>query len=146
MPHYVEASFAQDPRGGYWIVDVSRGCLTHYATENGHFIEDIDVDSLVSEAGKHIPCSVITISGNDTHPILVVGVVALFSFRCSSYVIAVDLANHNALLWKVKIAGGSIFSLDFPFGQYPIMMKNGEPRIVFASVRGGAWAIGNFPG
>ena len=46
------------------------------------------------------------------------------------------------ILWKVKISEGTILSLDFPFGQYPVLMKNGEPRLIFTTVGGGAWAIG----
>jgi len=80
--------------------------------------------------------------GNETRPILINAVLSIEGRRSSCYVIAVDLEDNNNLLWKVKISDGRIGSIDFPFGQYPVLLKNGEPRIVFTTVRGGAWAIG----
>jgi outer membrane protein assembly factor BamB len=142
FPTPIDASFALDPRGGFWIVDAWGGRLAHHSTEDGSVIEEIDVDGLVQEPGRHKPSSVITMCGNETRPILIVSATAIKLFRSSSYVIAIDLAADNSLLWKVKISDGSLFSLDFPFGQYPVLMKNGEPRVVFSTIRDGVWAIG----
>jgi hypothetical protein len=139
----IGASFARDPRGGFWVVNPFTSRLVHYSQENGNILEEINVDETVDETGRHIPSSVITICGNISNPVLVVSATDFGVLKCSSYVIAVDLANDNSLLWKVKISEGGMFKLDFPFGQYPILMKNGQPRIVFATVRGGAWAIGS---
>jgi hypothetical protein len=140
----IEALFARDLRGGFWIIDYPGSRLIRLATEDGSVIEEIDINTLVQEPGRHRPSSVITMCGNETNPVLIISATAIIRFfMFSSYVIAVDLADNNSLLWKVKISDGSLFSLDFPFGQYPILMKNGEPRIVFSSIRGGgAWAIG----
>jgi len=62
--------------------------------------------------------------------------------KTSSYTIAIDLAHSNSLLWKVKIPNRDTYPLDFSFGQYPVLIKNGEPRLIFSSVSGGVWAIG----
>ena len=37
---------------------------------------------------------------------------------------------------------GRLLSIDLAFGQYTILMKNGEPRVVFGSFKNGVWAIG----
>jgi len=142
IPNPIDSSLARDPRGGFWIVDAFGGCLIHQSTEDGSVIEEIDTTVIVDEPGRHKPCSVITMYGNETRPILINAVLSIEGRRSSCYVIAVDLEDNNNLLWKVKISDGKIRSIDFPFGQYPVLLKNGEPRIVFTTVRGGAWAIG----
>lgn len=141
-PLQTYASYAYDPRGGFWYVDPFGGKLVHFSTEDGSILEEIVIDDLVQEKGVHIPSSVMTICGNDTNPVLIVSASALRPVRASSYVIAIDLAANNSLLWKVKLFGGPLLSIDLAFGQYTILMKNEEPRVVFGSFRDGVWAIG----
>jgi hypothetical protein len=137
------ASFAVDPRGGFWYIDPFGGKLVHFSTENGEIIEEIYIDKLVDENGIHLPSSVMTICGNDTNPILLVSASALIPFKSNSYVIAIDLQANNSLLWKVKLFEGFIFSFDLAFGQYTILIKDNNPRVVFGSFRNGIWAIGS---
>ncbi len=141
LPTY--ASFTYDPRGGFWYVDPFGGKLTHFSAKDGRIIEQIVTDDLVNEKGTHIPSSVMTICGNETRPVLIVSATALRPISASSYVLAIDLARNNSLLWKVKIYSGPLSSIDLAFGQYTILMKNGEPRLVFGSFGDGVWAIGS---
>jgi outer membrane protein assembly factor BamB len=142
-PLQTYASFAVDPRGGLWYVDPFGGKLVHFSTDNGDIIEEIFIDELVEENGKHLPSSVMTICGNDTNPILLVSASALVPFKSNSYVIAIDLQANNSLLWKVNLFEGLFFSFDLAFGQYTILIKDNNPRVVFGSFRNGIWAIGS---
>jgi hypothetical protein len=143
IPKPIDSSLAFDPRGGFWLVDALGGQLIHQSEKDGSFIETIDTDKIIDEYGVHKPCSVITICGNKNRPILLTSALALDVTKSSAYVIAVDLSHQNNLLWKVKVYEGALASVDFPFGQYPIMIKDGEPRIVFTTMAHGAWAIGS---
>ena len=151
--HYVEkwrtsypfetyASFTFDPRGGFWYVDPWGGKITRFSMDDGNIMEKIIIDDLVQEEGRHLPSSVMTMCGNDTNPILILSATALRPIKANSYVIAIDLAANNSLLWKVKLFSGRLLSIDLAFGQYTILMKNGEPRVVFGSFNDGVWAIG----
>ena len=143
IPRPIDSSLARDPRGGFWLVDALGGQLIHQSEDDGSFIGIINTDDIIQEYGVHNPCSVITICGSESRPILLTAALSLNPFKASCYVIAVDLENQNTLLWKVKIFEGTLLSIDFPFGQYPVVIKDGEPRIVFTTVRNGAWAIGS---
>jgi outer membrane protein assembly factor BamB len=141
-PFQTYASFAYDPRGGFWYVDTFSGNLVYFSTVNGSILEKIYINGLVQEKGYHIPSSVMTICGNDTNPVLIVSATALNPLKVSSYVIGIDLAANNSLLWKVKLFEGFLPFLDLAFGQYTILVKNDEPRVVFGSFNDGVWAIG----
>jgi len=141
-PLQTYASFAVDPRGGFWYIDSLGGKLVHFSTNNGSIIEEIIIDDLIEDDGKYHPSSVMTICGNYTNPILLVSASSLKIHRANSYVIAIDLASNNSILWKVKLFEGIPLFMDLAFGQYTILMKNNNPRIVFGSFRDGVWAIG----
>jgi outer membrane protein assembly factor BamB len=141
-PLQTYASFAYDPRGGFWYIDPFGGKLVRFSTDNGDIIEEIMIDNLVDEKGIHLPSSVMTICGNDTNPILIVSASAIIPFFSNSYVIAIDLSNNNSLLWKVKLFQGPVFTMDFAFGQYTILIKDDISRVIFGSFRNGVWAIG----
>ena len=143
IPNPIDSSLARDPRGGFWLVDALGGKLIHQSEKDGSFIGKINTNDIIGEYGKHMPCSVITICGSKNRPILLTSALAMDALKSSCYVIAVDLSNNNNLIWKVRIFEGPATSIDFPFGQYPIVIKNGEPRVVFTTVRYGAWAIGS---
>lgn len=138
----IDANMAVDPRGGLWVVDAYLGRLVRYSVETGDVIERININALVQEPGLHTPSSVITISGNETRPILLVSATAVRLWKSNSYIIAIDLVHNNSLLWKFKIAEATFANLQIPLGQYPILIKDGQPRIVFATTRGGVWALG----
>jgi len=138
----IDANMAVDPRGGLWVVDAYLGRLVRYSIETGDVIERININALIQEPGLHTPSSVITISGNETRPILLVSATAVRLWKSNSYIIAIDLVHNNSLLWKFKIAEATFANLQIPLGQYPILIKDGQPRIVFATTRGGVWALG----
>jgi len=142
IPNVVYGSFAKDPRESFWIIDNANAKLYRTSFESGEILEQVDIDGLINETGKHQPCSVITICENKTRPILIIAAKAIFSNHFSTYVIAIDLIDHNSLLWKVKVAEGALYSLDFPFGQFPVVVKENASRIFFSTIRGGPWAIG----
>lgn len=142
-PRVTYASFTYDPRGGFWYVDPFGGVLVHFSTEDGSILEKIVIDDIVQEKGVHIPSSVMTMCGNDTNPVMIVSATALRPIRASSYVIAIDLAADNSLLWKVKLFEGPLRSINLAIGEYTILMKNGKPRVVFGSFSDGVWAIGS---
>jgi len=142
-PLQTYASFAIDPRGGFWYIDPFGGKLVHFSTENGEILEEILIDNLIDEKGMHLPSSVMTICGNDTNPILLVSASAIKPFLSDSYVIAIDLQANNSLLWKIKLFEGLFISFDFAFGQYTILMKDDNPRVIFGSFRDGIWAVGS---
>jgi len=137
------ASFTYDPRGGFWYVDPFGGMLVRFSTEDGSILEKIIINDLVQEKGYHLPSSVMTMCGNDTNPVLIVSATALRPIKANSYVIAIDLAANNSLLWEVKLFEGPLRSINLAFGEYTILMKNGEPRVVFGSFGDGVWAIGS---
>ena len=141
-PFPTYASFTYDPRGGFWYVDPWGGNVVHFSTEDGSIIEKIVIDDLVQEEGRQIPSSVMTMCGNDTNPVMIVSATSLRPTKVNSYVIAIDLAHNNSLLWKVQLFKGKLRSIDVAFGEYTILMKNGEPRVVFGSFFDGVWAIG----
>ena len=142
-PLQTYASYAYDPRGGFWYIDSLGGKLVHFSTEDGNIIEEIIIDELIQEEGLHLPSSVMTICGNDTNPILIVSASSLKLLKANSFVIAIDLEANNSLLWKVKLFEGFFISMDLAFGQYTILIKEDKPRIIFGSFRDGVWAIGS---
>jgi outer membrane protein assembly factor BamB len=142
IPASIDANMASDPRGGLWVVDTFLGRLVRYSIDTGKVLDRVNINALVKESGWHTPTSVITISGNESRPILLVSATAINVLKSSSYVLAIDLTNNNALLWKVKISETSFVDLQISLGQYPILTQNGEPRIVFATTSGGVWALG----
>ena len=142
-PRVTYASFTYDPRGGFWYMDPFGGILVRFSTENGSILETIVIDDLVEEIGVHLPSSVMTICGNDTNPVLIVSASTLRLLRSSSYIIAIDLAKNNSLMWKVELFKGPLITFDVVIGQYTVLIKNDMPRVVFGSFFDGVWAIGS---
>ena len=138
----VYGSFAKDPRGGFWIIDNIDAKLLRIDLQTGKAMENISFNELIKENGKHTPCSVITICENKTRPILIIAANTKDKNKRISNVFAIDLENNNSLLWSVKISEGPFYTLDFPFGQFPVVRKDGESKIFFSTIRGGPWAIG----
>ena len=141
-PRPTYASFTLDPRGGFWYIDPFGGKINRFSMEDGTIIETIDVDRLIGEEGKQLPSSVMTIFGNDTNPIMVVSGTCLNPLKANSYIIAIDLAKNNSLLWKVKIYEGPLWDINLVWGEYVVLMKNGMYRIVAGSFGDGVFALG----
>ena len=138
----IYGSFAKDPRGGFWVVDTIDANLLRINIQTGRTIENINFNELIQEDGKHTPCSVITICENKSRPIMIIAAYTKNNNKVSSQVIAIDLTNDNELLWSVKISEGPLYKLDYPFGQFPVVVNNNESKIFFSTIRGGPWAIG----
>jgi outer membrane protein assembly factor BamB len=142
MPSPVYGSFAKDPRGGFWAIDTYTANLTRYSIDNGHILDSINIDEIVNENGLHRPCSVITVCENKTRPIIIIAASGINLTYYSSYILAIDLINNNSLLWKVLLSEGKPANLDFAFEQFPVLIKDNNSHIFFASSRGGVWVIG----
>lgn len=134
----IVASFAQDPRplGGFWVYTRFNPWLLRYEQLGGGIIQGINVDGLIGELGTHVPLSVMTVAGTETEPIMILSATAVY--QGSTYIVAINLVN-NGLLWKVSIP-----DIGWPStaGQFPIVMQDGEPRIVFTTYDSGARALG----
>ena len=123
-PRLTFASFAADPRGGFWHFMNGTPIITRRDIYTGNVIETINVDTLVDEIGVHMPSSAMTFSGAIDAPVLTLGVAAPGG---DSYVLAID-PNGPGLRWKCRINAASIES---PQGQYPILSNGVEYRTIF---------------
>jgi len=147
-------SFAMDPRGGFWYEDLGflifgggGRKLVHFNETNGKIIETIDMKTLLNDHGLFkkwpvYPCSCMTVCGTATHPIMIVSAVHCpFIPFTGRWVVAINLSDHNSLLWKVSIP--SPLGMNFPSGQYTILTaSNHQSRVLFGTYFGGVMAIG----
>jgi len=143
-PGRIVASFALDPRGGFWTyVGVSpwlqyRDSASGIAAANNN----INVDALINDPDYiHLPMSAMSIVGTPTNPIMIVSAITTVAGG-NQYVIAIDLVS-KTLLWKVQTNG--IGDTENTAGQFPILSKNGEQRVIFSTRNLGARAIGLLP-
>lgn len=135
-PKAVFASFAADPRGGFWHSMLGSPIITRRDSYTGNVMEIVNVDQLVGERGVHIPSSAMTVAGTAESPVLIFGVVAA---RGDSYVIAVDLTTLT-LRWKYPIAASTSEAAQ---GQFPLLTDGIDTRVVFSTDRGGVRALGS---
>lgn len=136
----IQASPAQDPRGGFWVFPVGTPTLLHLDETDGHEIERLDVDELVGAPGVHLPSSVMTMAGTPDAPVMLVGAMPKAASLGATYATAIDLGARS-LLWKVKIANAR--AIDFTSGQFAIAQDPaGKPLVVFAGFSSGAYALG----
>jgi len=142
-PKPTYASFTLDPRGGFWYIDPFGEKVNRFSMDDGKIIEIISVDDLLNEDGKHLPSSVMTIFGNESNPVLILSATCLRPFRASSYIVAIDLENNNSLLWKIKLYQGPLWKINLGFGEYIVLMKYKEPRVLFGSFSDGVYALGS---
>lgn len=139
-----DTSFARDPRGGFWTYPIALTSPPNleWYDENGNQLDLLNIDELVAEPGEHRPRSAMSIGGSTARPILMVSATADDGQgNGSTYLIAVDLVA-GSLYWKVQIT-------DFPIsqvgGQFPILVKDDQHRVVFSSSSQGVWALGTAP-
>jgi outer membrane protein assembly factor BamB len=139
-----QMSPALDPRGGIWYFALMTSELLRLEESTGQLIQTVDVNSIIDDdAGTFIPYSVMTISGEDESPVMMVA--ATLSNFSKTYVAAIDLAN-NSLLWKFQVDEGRGFS-GMPSGQYSILSDvNNDPVVVFSTRQNGVWALHGDPG
>jgi len=156
-------SFAKDPRGGFWYEDTGVKTLggggrklVHF-NENGTINESIDMKTILNESDSFIhnrsvyPCSDLMTCGNASNTILIVSAnydIGVHDIGVPGrWVVAINLSDHNKLLWKVPIET-SINT--YPFvnwvdGGYTILTENNQSRLLFPTMFGGVYAIGTYP-
>ncbi len=135
----VKASLAKDPRGGVWSNESGRKWLYRFDQETGDLLDSLDVDALVDEPELKVPSSVMTIAGDASQPIMIIGTVADVA-GLPAWVIAIDLAA-EALLWKIKLSDD--WTTEFTAAQFAIVEdEEGNPVVVFPSSSSGAYGVG----
>lgn len=133
----IPASFALDPRGGFWALLTGYGSLQRRSLRTGALLESLDITALVADANPNVPLSVLSIAGTSAQPILVAGTVSAQGL--TSYVIAVDLQTRS-LLWKINIS--PTFGADVASVQFPVVLDPaGKPVLVFAGRNSGAYFV-----
>ncbi|MEC4986409.1 MAG: hypothetical protein SAJ37_22650 [Oscillatoria sp. PMC 1068.18] len=135
----ISASFAKDPRGGFWLFPDQDTGLIRIDELTGREIERINVDRLIGDRATQIPGSAMTIAGTVEDPILLFS--ASSKFFGQAYLAAIAL-NSNSLLWKVPYDVG-YFPYATTLGQFPIVSNGGESRMVFSSYNSGIFPVGN---
>ncbi|MCA9939689.1 MAG: hypothetical protein KC418_13675 [Anaerolineales bacterium] len=148
MPGEIQASFARDPRGGFWAFSVgtplkdnrwlTRMRFTDLDGDGvGDVWERIDLDALVNLPGVHVPSSAMSIAGTADTPIMIVSATAFAEDGSidSTYVVAVDLAA-RARFWRVWLPS------DLTAGQFAVTLGALGPRVFFTNKTEGAWVIG----
>ncbi len=148
MPGVMRASFALDPRGGFWFFSAGAPApenryLTRMALRDsdgdgsGDILEQIDLDALVGETGLHVPYSALSLAGTNEAPSLILAATAIYQdMPLSTYLVAVDL-NTRSLLWKAGLPR------NLYMGQFPIMNGPAGPRVFFTGFNNGLWVVGN---
>jgi hypothetical protein len=63
------------------------------------------------------------------------------AFPGRSFAVAVDLATQS-LLWKVLISEQSDVRRGSTSGQFPVVVRNGSPRVVFSTWDLGVFGVG----
>jgi len=136
----VRASAARDPRGGIWFFSTGAPYLHRLVWTSGQGWQRIDLDALIGEEGLHVPSSALTIGAKtDAHAtVMLVGAVAVDP-PGASYVAAIDL-EAQALLWKVRIAGGR--AEDYVASQFAVVNASGGPRVAFPTSSRGLMLVG----
>lgn len=134
----VTASFALDPRGGFWMFSNGYALLEHRSLDTGDLIESISTTRLINDGFAYVPASALTIAGTPTQPVLLLGVLDRYLIR--SFVLAVDLPT-RATLWKANLSPA--LGSDKSAGQFPLLiLPNGKPAVVFTGWSSGAYFVG----
>lgn len=137
MPTMPVAAAAADPRGGLWVYAPLYPQLLRLSPA-GQLIQVIDLDTLVGEAGVHVPYSALTIAGLAPWPVMILSARAVD--YSSVFVTAIDLANHS-LLWKYRI-DESLGRKGSPLGQFPILKTaTGAPVVILSTAGNGVWGL-----
>ena len=137
----VLAALTQDPRGGVWFFGVGDENVIRLDAGTGDEIERISLDALVGPPSRHAPGSVMTIAGTAADPVMLV---SAKTYLGSSFLVAIDLGTRS-LRWKALLSSTSSVNRGSTSGQFPIVMRNGDPRVVFSTWDLGVFAVGAIP-
>lgn len=141
----IEASFAKDPRGGFWYFPMETEFLFRLALIDGNISQSIDLkkEIFIDEPGTYWPFSVMTIAEDPNYPIMIVSARRKPSINDdgAAYVLAINLAENEAQkeLWRFKISDDTEH---FTAGQFPIVIKGEKPRVIFTNNNKGTYCIG----
>lgn len=139
LEHDAQASAARDPRGGLWIFASTRPHLIRLHQGTGAELQRVNVDTLVNQAGAHVPSSALTVSGPASAPVLTFSAIPVLSQ--SAYVVALDLNTARAN-WMVRYDQGK-GAVGAGYGQWPIAVRpDGRPVTVFTTGGNGVWGVG----
>ena len=143
LPIVPQMSPALDPRGGIWFFSPRSTEIVRLSETDGRPVQVLDVNKIVaSSAGTFLPFTVMTISGDASAPVMMVG--ATTSNFSITYVIAIDLKT-GGLLWRFRVDEGLGF-YGMPSGQYPTLLnRSGKPVVVFSTRGNGVWALTSQP-
>ncbi|MFH1100582.1 MAG: hypothetical protein V1726_00900 [Methanobacteriota archaeon] len=140
-PNVTWFSFSMDPRGGFWYEDSTffgGRKLVRFSEEDGSILDEIFIDDLVpyhSPLWPYYPNSCMTMCGSETNPVLLISANQIVG---KHYLVAVDLTHGNAVLWRVLISS----FLNFPGGQFTILMNGDASRVLFGTYLDGLMAVG----
>ena len=136
----IRASVARDPRGGIWSFGVGKQWLYRLDQETGEMLDLLDIDELIDEPGVNFASSVMTIAGDASHPVMIVGSTTSTEGQ-PAWVIAVDL-EPETLLWKVKLSDD--WATESTNSQFSILADDeGGPVVVFPGTSSGAYGVGS---
>jgi outer membrane protein assembly factor BamB len=134
------ASMARDPRGGLWHFSAYDSRVIRLDAETGEVLQTIDLDALIEDPKTaHGPSSAMTIAGGPRSPTMIVGIAP--TGIGPAYVAAVDLASED-LSWKVELSRLAYFPFGGTSGQFPILTRMGNNRVVFSSSFSGVFGVG----
>ncbi len=138
LPSATQTSPARDPRGGIWFFAYGSTNLERLSETTGEVLQTINVTTLMNLGTTYRPRSAMTISGDDSAPVMMV--TAANSYFTRQYVLAIDLSS-GTLLWSYRVDEGRRYS-GMPWGQFPIVLNSAnEPVVVFSSYQNGVWAL-----
>ena len=136
----IRASVARDPRGGIWSFGKGLRWLHRLDQETGELLGLLDIDELIDEPGVNFASSVMTIAGDTSHPVMIVGAITS-TVGQPAWVIAVDL-EPEVLLWKVKLSDD--WETEATNSQFAILEDDeGKPVVVFPGTSSGAYGVGS---
>ena len=139
MLNSVKASLAKDPRGGIWTFAYLESWLYRLDEETGALVEQVNLDALIGETPRYVPSSVMTLAGDLSDPVMIVGAIT-FIAGDPSRVVAIDL-EAGSLLWKVILADD--YLTDATYSQFAIVEDDGgDPVVVFPGSNSGAYGVG----
>jgi outer membrane protein assembly factor BamB len=139
----VVASFSFDPRLPYsfWTFGGFTSKLLRLDLRTGALLDRLDVNALLGESNGFLVTSVTAIAGSAPTPILLVGVTK-WEPGGPSYLLAIDVESRS-LAWRIQVGE---YGVDGIFGgQFPILLGDDGPRVVFSSRNSGARAVGVAP-